>query len=287
MTKVIKEEFKKLESLKISDDSFTRNTSLEIFHKEFICMSRMDDDLFTYEVEIPGLANIPCDLKKEDESEQHMTNRLDDDMEYDPGDNEVELTDEESSDSDDEYKVTEIFMIDTNVFDFETPMCRAFKEFNYLSQIDPDVLTKDIDGFKTYEEAYIVGNTLRYQDLEWYKTLEDGKLKDKALQNKAILEGMIDEDDESHKEVIMEYLVKISKKARILELKRRHLKITVLTPYTPYPSKKIWRICAFTSQEPRRFKTNTPYPGELHTPLIAVDDWMGRKADIKDGVSVK
>ncbi|GKE50948.1 hypothetical protein Tco_1486104 [Tanacetum coccineum] len=47
--------------------------------------------------------------------------------------------------------------------------------------------------------------------------------------------------------VIMEYLVKISKKARILELKRRHLKITVLTSNTPYPSKKIRRICACTS----------------------------------------
>ncbi|GJY27407.1 hypothetical protein Tco_0402133 [Tanacetum coccineum] len=33
--------------------------------------------------------------------------------------------------------------------------------------------------------------------------------------------------------VIMEYLVKIKKKARILELKRRHLKITVRTSYTP------------------------------------------------------
>ncbi|GKA08660.1 hypothetical protein Tco_0687991, partial [Tanacetum coccineum] len=32
---------------------------------------------------------------------------------------------------------------------------------------------------------------------------------------------------------IMEYLLKISKKARILELKRRHLKITVLTSNTP------------------------------------------------------
>ncbi|GJT95777.1 hypothetical protein Tco_1091295, partial [Tanacetum coccineum] len=32
---------------------------------------------------------------------------------------------------------------------------------------------------------------------------------------------------------IIEYLVKISKKARILELKRRHLKITVLASYTP------------------------------------------------------
>ncbi|GJU63239.1 hypothetical protein Tco_1245074 [Tanacetum coccineum] len=48
-------------------------------------------------------------------------------------------------------------------------------------------------------------------------------------------------------DIIMEYLVKISKKARILELKRRHLKITVLTSYTPYPSRKIRRICACTS----------------------------------------
>ncbi|GKD65103.1 hypothetical protein Tco_1307211 [Tanacetum coccineum] len=39
--------------------------------------------------------------------------------------------------------------------------------------------------------------------------------------------------------VIMEYLVKISKKARILELKRRNMKVTVLTSYTSYPSRKI------------------------------------------------
>ncbi|GJU84978.1 hypothetical protein Tco_1292524 [Tanacetum coccineum] len=43
-------------------------------------------------------------------------------------------------------------------------------------------------------------------------------------------------------QVIMEYLVKISKKARILELKGRYLKITVLTPNTPYPLRKIRRI---------------------------------------------
>ncbi|GJX80855.1 hypothetical protein Tco_0329004 [Tanacetum coccineum] len=49
--------------------------------------------------------------------------------------------------------------------------------------------------------------------------------------------------------VIMEYLVKISKKARILELKQRHLKITVLPSYMPYPSRKIRSICACTSQE--------------------------------------
>ncbi|GJW34400.1 hypothetical protein Tco_0054432 [Tanacetum coccineum] len=66
----------------------------------------------------------------------------------------------------------------------------------------------------------------------------------------------------------MEYLVKISKKEHILELKRRHLKITVLTSNTPYPSRKIRCICACTSlktikeQDPiRRIqkKTNTLY----------------------------
>ncbi|GKG16846.1 hypothetical protein Tco_0361803, partial [Tanacetum coccineum] len=78
------------------------------------------------------------------------------DMEYDPsnarGDEKDVLTEEESFDSDEEEEVAKIFKIDTNVFDFKTPMCRAFKEFNYLLQIDPDVLSKDIKGFKTYKD---------------------------------------------------------------------------------------------------------------------------------------
>ncbi|GJW40252.1 hypothetical protein Tco_0066097 [Tanacetum coccineum] len=175
-------------------------------------MSRMDDDLFTYEVEIPGLASVPCDLNEEDDLEQHMTHGSNDDMEYDPsntrGDDEVKPTKEESFDSDDDDEIAEIFRIDTNVFDFETATCRTFKELNYLLQIDPDVLTNNIDGFKTYKEykddwiyewnedipwvnenhkqtmnwkddgycnggnfpgAYIVGNTLRYENLECYE----------------------------------------------------------------------------------------------------------------------
>ncbi|GKE51119.1 hypothetical protein Tco_1486275 [Tanacetum coccineum] len=48
--------------------------------------------------------------------------------------------------------------------------------------------------------AYIVGNTLRYQDLEWYEALKDSKLKEEALKNKVIMEGMIDEYDESSNE---------------------------------------------------------------------------------------
>ncbi|GJS83022.1 hypothetical protein Tco_0749563 [Tanacetum coccineum] len=88
----------------------------------------MDNDLFTYEVEA---TNIPCNSKIS-------------------GDNEVELTDEESSDDEDE--IAEVFRMNTNIFNYETPLCSAFNEFNYLLKVDPDLLTKDIIGFKTYED---------------------------------------------------------------------------------------------------------------------------------------
>ncbi|GJS49555.1 hypothetical protein Tco_0599676 [Tanacetum coccineum] len=221
----------------------------------------MDDDLFTYEVEI---SNITYDSNKDDDSEQQMSHEADDDMGYDPsdirGDDEVELTDEEFSDNEDE--VAEVFRINTNIFDFETPMCKTYKEFNYLLQINPDLLTKDIDGFKTYDEykddwiyewnkdipwvdekpwtdagvwteiapvkhyckpfnykigyskwptyswkndgycnegnlpgVYIVGNSFHYQDYEWYKSLKDSELKEQAIRNKAIMEGLISDDE--------------------------------------------------------------------------------------------
>nr|GEU77163.1 hypothetical protein [Tanacetum cinerariifolium] len=67
-------------------------------------------------------------------------------------------------------------------------------------------------------------------------------MKDAALTSKCCFCSFCDK-------LIMEYLVKISKKARILELKQINMKITVLTSYTPYPSRKIRRICACTSQK--------------------------------------
>ncbi|GKB51990.1 hypothetical protein Tco_0902743, partial [Tanacetum coccineum] len=176
MTKVIKGEFEKIKDVKVEYVSLTCDTSLKVFNNEVNRLSGMDDDLFTYEVDI---ANIPCDSKMDDDSEHEA----DDDMGYEPsdgaftewlglkffnyktmdhytmkalwiywirGDDEVELTHEESSDDKDE--VAEVFRIDTNLFNFETPMCKAFKFFNYLLQIDPDLLTKDIEGFKTYED---------------------------------------------------------------------------------------------------------------------------------------
>ncbi|GJT83297.1 hypothetical protein Tco_1057639 [Tanacetum coccineum] len=188
------------------------------------------------------------------------------------GSDEIEPINDETSDleetnHDNEQEIGEIFRIETNLFDYETPLCEKFREFNYLLKIDPDVLTNDIEGFKTYDEykddwiyewnknvpwvhekawtengvwkepspvkhhckpfnyknrcsewptcswtedgycnggnlprAYIVGNTLCYQDLEWYDALKDSELKDEALRNKAIMEGLINEDVESNNE---------------------------------------------------------------------------------------
>ncbi|GJW88618.1 hypothetical protein Tco_0163958 [Tanacetum coccineum] len=127
MTKVINGEFEKIMNVRVEDVSLTCDTPLEVFNNEVSRLSGMDDDLFTYKVEI---ANIPYDSNMDDDSEHEA----DDDMGYDlsdiRGDDEVELTDKESSD--DMNEVAKVFKINTNLSDFETPMCKAFKEFNYL-----------------------------------------------------------------------------------------------------------------------------------------------------------
>nr|GEW49028.1 hypothetical protein [Tanacetum cinerariifolium] len=157
--KVIKEGFEKLRLYKINDDSFTYNTPLGTIFEGFNRFSRMDDDLFTYEVEIPKLAIILCDLKEEDDRmmtmDRYTKNALW--IYWTRGDDELELTDEEFSAPDDENlidkeEVAEIFRIEASIFDFETPICNAFDEFNYLLKIDIDLLTSDILRFKTYDE---------------------------------------------------------------------------------------------------------------------------------------
>ncbi|GKC87011.1 hypothetical protein Tco_1147660, partial [Tanacetum coccineum] len=69
MTKVIKGEFEKIKDVKVEDISLlvTCDTPLEVFNNEVSRLSGMDDDLFTYEVEV---SNIPCDSKMDDDSEQ-------------------------------------------------------------------------------------------------------------------------------------------------------------------------------------------------------------------------
>ncbi|GJU45595.1 hypothetical protein Tco_1202861 [Tanacetum coccineum] len=83
------------------------------------------------------------------------------DLEFDQtnveGDDEEVLTSDKLSDLKEENlregnEIAEIFRRETDIFLFETPLCKAFKEFNHLLQIDVDVLTRDLPGFKTYED---------------------------------------------------------------------------------------------------------------------------------------
>nr|GEZ30164.1 Gag-Pol polyprotein [Tanacetum cinerariifolium] len=138
------------------------------------------------------------------------------------GDDEVELTHKESSDSDDEDEVAEIFRIETNMYELNkdvpwvherpwtnngaweepTHVKHYYEPFSFIigHKEWPTCSWKDNEYFNegNLPKAYIVGNTLCYQDLEWYAALEDSKLIDKGLKNKAIMEGIIDEDNESH-----------------------------------------------------------------------------------------
>ncbi|GJS67939.1 putative reverse transcriptase domain-containing protein [Tanacetum coccineum] len=72
------------------------------------------------------------------------------------GDDEVVLSNKEVLDlkdknNDDEHKITEIFRIETNLFDYKTPLCTRFNELNYLLKVDTELFTHDIERTKTYE----------------------------------------------------------------------------------------------------------------------------------------
>ncbi|GJY50456.1 zf-CCHC domain-containing protein [Tanacetum coccineum] len=76
----------------------------------------------------------------------------------------------------------------------------------------------------------------------------------------------------------MEHLVKISIKARILELKRRNMKNIVLTSNTPYPLRKIRRICACTSQETTKNKVQygvTTFEESKDLTSLSLDELIG------------
>ncbi|GJX91574.1 hypothetical protein Tco_0344900 [Tanacetum coccineum] len=59
--------------------------------------------------------------------------------------------DVEEANNDDEQETAEIFRIETNLFDYETPLCTKFKEFNFLLKVDLELFTRDIERTKTYE----------------------------------------------------------------------------------------------------------------------------------------
>nr|GEV76908.1 hypothetical protein [Tanacetum cinerariifolium] len=73
------------------------------------------------------------------------------------GSDDTELTNENGSDLEDECsndvdETAKIFQIEDNLLDYETPLCKAFNEFNYLLKIDTDLFIYEIQEIKTYDE---------------------------------------------------------------------------------------------------------------------------------------
>ncbi|GKE18900.1 hypothetical protein Tco_1426477 [Tanacetum coccineum] len=52
----------------------------------------------------------------------------------------------------DEDETAEIFNIETDIFNYESPLCMAFNEFNYLLKVDPELFTYDIERTENYDD---------------------------------------------------------------------------------------------------------------------------------------
>ncbi|GKF06040.1 hypothetical protein Tco_0036708, partial [Tanacetum coccineum] len=83
-----------------------------------------------------------------------------------------------------------------------TPVRHYCKPLNYKTRCSewPTCSWKN-DGYcngGNLPGAYIVGDLLHYQDYEWYEVLKDSELKEQALRNKAIMEGLISDDESSN-----------------------------------------------------------------------------------------
>ncbi|GJX96351.1 hypothetical protein Tco_0352149, partial [Tanacetum coccineum] len=130
MTKVIKGEFDKIKDVKVEDVSLTCDTPLEVFNTEVNRLSGMDNDLFTYKVEV---TIIPCNSKIDDDSEHEA----DDDMGYDSSD------------------VAFIEWLASKIFNYKTMDHYTMKAlWIYLIRGDDEVELIDETSlwFKTYED---------------------------------------------------------------------------------------------------------------------------------------
>ncbi|GJY34648.1 putative reverse transcriptase domain-containing protein [Tanacetum coccineum] len=83
------------------------------------------------------------------------------------------------------------------------------------------------------------------------------------------------------KDVIMKYLVNISKRRTFWSLNEDILKITILKTNTPYPSRNIWRIRACTHQRPQRNKAQCAISKEDQYVVLEIWNEYNILEDIK------
>nr|GEU41484.1 putative reverse transcriptase domain-containing protein [Tanacetum cinerariifolium] len=161
--------------LKINLDIFTYDTPLGMILDEFKQLSNMEDDLFTYELELDLKVGDHRKVDKEIMEEVVSTwliriykkqfkeymkikRRLENALwlYWTRGDDEEVLTTEELSGLEkekvsEEKEIAGIFRIETDIFNVDTPLCKEFKEFNHLLQIDVDIYSdREVMKFYTF-----------------------------------------------------------------------------------------------------------------------------------------
>ncbi|GJV65495.1 hypothetical protein Tco_1476323 [Tanacetum coccineum] len=128
-------------------------------------LSSMEDNLFTYELGVVEDSYFPC-------VEQPHDNLKNGDLNvYEPRVlTDDELFDLEEEKVSEEKEIDEIFRIETNIFDFETPLCNEFNGsrtvcYHELMEDDDDIM--DLD------------NNLIQQDVSYYVDEEEERFKER------------------------------------------------------------------------------------------------------------
>ncbi|GKA37590.1 hypothetical protein Tco_0724155 [Tanacetum coccineum] len=83
---------------------------------------------------------------------------------YQLSDDHEEIETDEDDDPDD---IAKIFKIEDNLFNYETPLCKAFIELNYLLKINTDLFTFKFQEIKTYEEYELNNNMTGEHEEPW------------------------------------------------------------------------------------------------------------------------
>nr|GFA45280.1 hypothetical protein [Tanacetum cinerariifolium] len=158
---------------------------------------------------------------------QNEVYRLDADMEYDPsntrGDDEEVITNDELSNSKnrnliEEAEIAGIFRIETDIFNFETPLCKAYEEhknawiyewkndipwvdnmswWDYVPWMEPSDDVEHVCTPGDFSRVTRIEDEIYFESYEWYENLEDSELKDEALNCKGMLEESINGKEES------------------------------------------------------------------------------------------
>ncbi|GJV38910.1 hypothetical protein Tco_1417350 [Tanacetum coccineum] len=123
-----------------------------------------------------------------------------------------EFSDVEKANNDDEQETAEIFRIETNLFDYETPpwsedgvpydMCdHIYKPFRFKNgKAKWPTCNSNEDGFCNGGELpgmVRIGYMTYFHDYEWYDELADMNLKEEALKQKAIYETSWGDESQS------------------------------------------------------------------------------------------